>query len=498
MAGRHVASNVLWNVLGQAAPIVVALASIPILTRSLGTDRFGLLVLGWTFVGYFSVFDLGLAVAMERSLARQLAEGDHTGIHVTIWTTLAIMLALGAVGLSAAWIVAPAIVHTLRGPSALQAEALTTVHLLALSIPLVITSVGLRGVLAAHMKFKVINAVGIPLGTWTYVGPMLALSVSHSLVLIVGCLVVGRLVGFALYLGFCFRLVPSLRSFAFRRSLVRPLLTFGGWLALDDAIDPIVGFIDRFLIASLVSVAAVAFYGVPYQLAAQGWVLASALSGVLFPLLSGVLARDGRQAHIIFRRAARYVLFAMFPVTLLLVGLAQPGLRFWLGPAYAARSTQVLQLFAIGVLVTSIGSIGGTFNGSAGRPDVNAKLGLVKLVLHVVPLWWVVSRYGIVGLAALWLACVSTESVGMVVFALRAQSVQWSRILRRGLQGVPILALLGVAALDLPLGWKIAYLGAALSGTGVVAWRGVLTAGEKRVIHSRLRLSAAPKAWSDS
>ncbi|MBV9100440.1 MAG: flippase [Candidatus Dormibacteraeota bacterium] len=496
VSGRRLAGHIGWNILGQAAPIVVALVSIPVLTRGLGPDRFGLLVLGWTFVGYFSIFDLGLAVAMERSVARQVALGEQERVHTTVWTTLLVMFGLGAAGFAVAWLVAPVLVHSLRASPGLQSEALTTVHLLACSIPLVIVSVGLRGVLAAHMRFRLINAIGIPLGAWTYAGPLLALPLTHSLVVMVAALLAGRIAGFCVYAAFCVSIVPSLRRPSIDRSVVRPLLTFGGWLALDDLIDPLMGFLDRFLIGALVSVAAVAFYSVPFQLAAQGWIIASALSGVLFPLLSGMLAGGVERARVIFRRTVKYLLLGMFPGVLLLVAFAQPGLQLWLGGDYAARSAGVLQLIAAGVLITSLGSVGGTFNGGAGRPDVNAKLGLVKFALHVAPLWWVLPRFGIVGLAALWLACVSFEAAGMLVVAMRSQGVRWTHIARRAGQFGAVLVVLGVAALDLPLAWKGVYVAAVIAAGGVVAWTRVIGPAERRIV--RRRLGFMPVAASGS
>jgi O-antigen/teichoic acid export membrane protein len=498
VTGRRLVENVLWNMLGRGVPILVALASIPILSRSLGVDRFGLLMLSWTFIGYFSIFDLGLATAMERRVAQQLALGDHKSVPVVIWTTLVTMLALGIAGMAVAWVTAPAIIHALRASPEGRAEALQTVHLLALSIPLVITSVGLQGILVAHMKFKLLNAVGIPLGLWTYLGPIIVLPISHSLVLIVAALLVGRVAGFVLYLVFCLSVVPSLRSFAFHRALVRPLLTFGGWLTLDDLVDPLVNFLDRFLIGSLISVAAVALYSVPYQLAAQGWIVAAGVSAVLFPFFSGALARDSDKARMIFRRAIKYLLFAMFPVVLIMVAFAQPGLRLWLGADYAVQSTPVLQLVAVGVLITSIGSVGSTFNASVGRPDIDAKLGLMKFAVHIAPAWLVITRYGIVGLAALWMACASVESLGMVLYALRTQGVGWPQILRRAVQSMPIWVALAVAAIEFPIGWKFAYVAAVFVGLGLLAWHNLMSQAERRSVCSRLGLRPVPAALSRS
>jgi len=58
--GRRLARNVLWNLLGTGAPLLVAIVVIPVLIEGLGIERFGVLTIAWMVVGYFSLFDLGL------------------------------------------------------------------------------------------------------------------------------------------------------------------------------------------------------------------------------------------------------------------------------------------------------------------------------------------------------------------------------------------------------------------------------------------------------
>ncbi len=499
LTGRLVAGNVLWNILGNAAPIVVAIGSIPVLERTLGADRFGLLALSWTFIGYFGIFDLGLGLAMTRSVATKLAAGDHDTIHATVWTTLAIMAGLGCLGLAVAWTLAPVIIHTLRIPSGLQAEALRTVQLLAFSIPLVITSVGLRGILEAHLKFKLVNLASMPLGIWTYVGPIIALPFTHSLVVIVGLLIAGRVAGFVLYLGLALRAVPTMRVVVFQFRLVRPLLSYGGWLTVDNLVDPITNFLDRFLIGFLVAIAAVTYYSIPYELAAKAWLLPVALSGVLFPTLTRSLVHDRDQARFFFDRACKYLLMAMFPIILAMVCLAQPGLSFWIGSQVASHSTPVLQILAVGVLITSLGSLADTFIDSYGRPDVSAKLALGKFVVHFGPAFWVIGHWGIVGLAALWVTTTGLEAAGMMIFALRFQGRTVSSLLRGVLKTLPVwISLAGGALLPLNTELKAAYVVLVVGGAASFAWRRLMSPEERRSIRTRLDRSARASHDADA
>src|SRR2546428_13240441 len=69
---QPVARHTLYNILGQALPLAVGLVAIPILTRSLGDTRFGLLALMWAIIGYFSLLDLGLGRGTTKFVAEAL------------------------------------------------------------------------------------------------------------------------------------------------------------------------------------------------------------------------------------------------------------------------------------------------------------------------------------------------------------------------------------------------------------------------------------------
>jgi O-antigen/teichoic acid export membrane protein len=231
----------------------------------------------------------------------------------------------------------------------------------------------------------------------------------------------------------------------------------------------------------------VTYYSIPYELAAKAWLLPVALSGVLFPTLTRSLVHDREQARLFFDRACKYLLMAMFPIILAMVCLAQPGLSVWIGSQVAARSTTVLQLLGVGVLITSLGSLADTFIDSYGRPDVSAKLALGKMVVHFGPAFWVIGHWGIVGLAALWVTSTGLEALGMMVFALRFQGRTLSSLLHGVLKTTPVWILLAGAALPLNIAFKLVYVVVVVAGSAVFAWHRLMSPEERVSIRARLR-----------
>ena len=163
------ARNTIWNLIGQGVPMVVAVFTIPLLVKGLGTDRFGILTLAWIVIGYFSLFDLGMGRALTKHVAEQLGAGQEQNIPAVIWTALSLMLFLGLAGALVLGVLTPWLVYdALKIPPTLQHESLHAFYLLALSIPIVISSAGLRGVLEAYQRFGLVNAVRLSMGVFTF------------------------------------------------------------------------------------------------------------------------------------------------------------------------------------------------------------------------------------------------------------------------------------------------------------------------------------------
>jgi O-antigen/teichoic acid export membrane protein len=275
--------------------------------------------------------------------------------------------------------------------------------LVAIITPIVILSIGFRGVLEAHQRFGIINAVRINMGIFSFLGPLLVLPFSQSLLAIIAVLAVGRVVECLLMFMICVRLTPELRrGIVIQWGVVWSLLRYGGWVTISSTLGPIMIYCDRFLIGILISMAAVAYYVTPYELVTKLWFIPNAMTGVLFPAFSVSYHRDANRAGKLFSFGLRCLFLAFFPIALLITSLGQEGLNLWLGKEFAMRSTRVLQWLTIAVFVNSMAHIPFALIQGAGRPDLTAKLHLLEVPFYLIAVWLMIGAYGIEGAAIVW------------------------------------------------------------------------------------------------
>jgi len=483
-----IARSTILNLLGAGAPLLVALFAIPVLAGTLGTDRFGVLNLAWVVLGYFGLFDLGLGRAMTKFVAEKVGLGQESAIPTLVWNSLALMLVFGFIGSVIALAITPWLVReALKIPPALQTESLSSFYLLALSIPVVTSTAGLRGLLEAKQRFDLVNLVRIPHGVFSFLAPMAVLPFSHSLLPIVAVLLAGQIAGWGVHLLLCFRVVPGLRRYpGLRLSTARPLLRVGTWMSVSNIISPLMVTLDRFVIGGLISVSAVAYYAVPYQTVTKLWIIPGALTAVLFPAFAAAWVRDDERAAGLLRKAVKYTFLLLFPLTLFIVTLGHEGLRLWLGSEYAENSTEVLQWLAIGVFLNCLAHIPFALIQAAGRPDVPAKFHLLELPFYLAALWSLIRAFGIEGAAIAWTLRCALDTI--LLFASVRRFFRGNPFSLRRFAIATTLALGTIAAGALPMEvWtKTVFLGATMSLFMLIGWYRVLTPDERSRIRGRV------------
>lgn len=486
-SGRLLAGNVVWNLLGTCSPVLVAVVCLPILKRDLGTDRLGVISLAWVIIGYFGFFDLGLSRALTKLVAEKLGQKRIEEIPALVWTSLWLMAGIGITGLVVALLLSRWLVlGPLRIPADLQHEAMISFFWLSISIPFVVVTAGLRGVLEALQEFRLATAIRIPMGIFTYLGPLLVIPFSHSLIPIMATLVIGRAIACGAHFWVCLAAMPSLGTGAcFHGPSVGPLARFGGWLTVTNIVAPILVSCDRFLIGTLLSVTAVAYYSVPYEVVTRLVVIPGALVGVLFPAFSATVEFDRRRLLFLYDAGLKYILIALFPLALLLIAFAPEGLHLWLGTDFAHNSTRVAQLLAAAVFMNGMAQIPYAHVQGAGRPDLTAKFHMLELPVYVVALYYLARTMGINGVAIAWFLRVTIDC--LLLFAVSWRLLPENVFIVRRLPALTVaaLALLGAAALITGLFTKIIFV-VAVGGLSLLgAWLWLLSPAEK----TALRLS---------
>jgi O-antigen/teichoic acid export membrane protein len=285
------------------------------LLHGLGAERFGILALAWAVMGYFALCDFGLGRATTRQVADARVRDDRAALGAIFWNAMAAHAVLGCIAGAALAAAAPRLAaHALSSSPALIGETRAALLLLALSVPLIVVTVAIRGLLEGLERFDVVAAVNLPHATLVYVMPLVALAISPALPVVIGGILVARVAALALFAAGAWRVCPEIRwPRVPSRAVAWPLFRLGGWLAIGAVVVPAMSSVDRLIIAVAISAAAVSFYAIPYDIVTRLWLLTGAWLGVLFPAFSGLPAARREEARGLLRHGAGVLLVLLAP-----------------------------------------------------------------------------------------------------------------------------------------------------------------------------------------
>jgi len=429
-SGRKLAKNTALNLFGQLAPLFVALFAIPIILKGIGVDRFGVLTLSWMTIGYFTLFDFGLGRALTKLVAEKLGQGKEDELPPLIWTASLLMLILGGASTIIFLAVTPWFVsNTLKVPPEILSETARTFYILSLSVPIIISTAGLRGVLEALQRFDLTTYVRIPMGIITFLGPILVLPFTKSVFWITVVLVIARILAWFAYAYLCMQVLPALkRKVVLEKKLIMPLVKFGGWMTVSNIVSPLMVSADRFIIGSLISISAVSYYSTSWEVVTKFLLIPASVIGVLFPAFSTMFSQQPRRAAQLYDRALIFIALIMLPIAVITILFAKTGLTLWLGAAFAEKSYRVMQVLALGVFCNGVAYLPFGCIQGIGRPDITAKLHVIEVILYMPCVFILIKYYGIVGAAIAWSlrACVDAVLLSWVAaIKLKSSTSVW-------------------------------------------------------------------------
>jgi O-antigen/teichoic acid export membrane protein len=490
ISGRKVAKNTLYNLFGYGLPLLVALLLIPPLIKGLGEEKFGILSLSWVVVGYFSFLDLGIGRALTKFIAEKLGLKQAKDIPEIFWTSIFLMLLISSAAAILLFFISKFFVLDIFKISEyLKEETLYSFYVLAFTIPIVTTTAGLRGLLEAYQEFKSINIIRIVLGVSTFLAPLLCLLFTKNLFWIVMTLGIIRIVIWLLYLFQCFRINPELTAniFKFNRNLIKPILSMSGWMTVSNIVAPIIIYLDRFLIGAVISAVAITYYITPYEVVTKLLLVPGALTGVLFPAFSSTYLNDPAISKKLFSRGVKFIFIFLYPVVLIIINFSYEGMNLWLDKTFADRSTFVMQMLALGVLLNSLAYIPFTYFQGIGKPKIPALVNLLELPFYCLLMWIATSRWGIEGAAVVWVLRIVVDTAILFILTEKLTAAKMFNMSRMFLF-LSMISILIVSILISDIILKFLFTAVILLIFIILVWKVFLIDEEKKFLREKISM----------
>jgi O-antigen/teichoic acid export membrane protein len=395
-----IARHTGYNLLGAAVPILVTIVTIPLYLQLIGLDRYGLLAICWTFLGFFGFLGLGMGPAITQRLAT-MAAATATERSQLVWTGIVVSLAMGLIGSLLVLLAAHFYFYRLSAtPGGLRIEVQHAIPWLAAALPLSLASAVMAGALQGRQRFGILNLINsfntvgtaiLPLAVAYLVGP----SLESLMIATVGM----NFIGLAVLAFAASRFVPLLAPGRPTGQLLRSLGSYGGWMTGTALLSPVVTLVDRFLIGALVGPAAVSAYVIPYNLVSRILMLPASLSSAILPRFAASEREEEQRLQTV---AITTLVALLTPLAVVATASLAPFLYLWLGQDLALAATPIGLILVGGFWVHGLAYVCSTIVMARGRPDVLMKLLLAYLIPYLVLLYVLVETMGEIGAAVAW------------------------------------------------------------------------------------------------
>lgn len=397
-SSQQIKYGAVLSYLGIVVYILVGLLYTPWMIRVIGKDDYGLYTLAYSIVALF-VFDFGISAAIQRFVAKYLAEGNNEKVNncislvykLYVYIDIAILIILTTI-----YILIPYIYRELTVE---QINRLEVVFIMAglfsvISFPFI----PLNGILSAHEKF-------VQLKTCDLLSKVLTVGINVICLYLGGGLyelvLTNVLVGLFIII-VKFAIVKQQTTVKVQigyedKAEMRSLLSFSGWTTVVALCQRCIFNIAPSILGMFAGAGDIAVLGISISLEGYTYTFACALNGLFLPRISRILNDKGSVLPLMVR-VGRIQILTMGLILIAFIVVGYDFISVWLGEGYEEAYICTLLLIIPAFLLLPADIADQTLIAS-GNVKYRAVVYVGMAVINV-PLSMVMTKYyGLIGLA---------------------------------------------------------------------------------------------------
>ena len=319
--------------------VLIQLIYTPILIRRLGQSEYGLYSLVSSIIGYLTVLDLGFGNAIVVYTAKYRAQNKYEeekklhGMFKIIFLIIGIIA--GLLGLILYFLVPTIFSNTMTNSELAKAKIMMLILALNLFITFIFSIYS--SIISAYENFAFQKIISI---SNTLLKPLLMIPLLFlgfkSITMTIVITLINIFVCLSNYLYCKHKLDINIKFHGFDKILFKTILGYSIWLFIGAIVDKINWSVDQFVLGAVSGTIAVSLYSVASQVNTLFTSLSGALSSVMLPKMSKMVAKNSSSKELTneFIKVGRLQYLIIF---LMASGLSLFGKEFfiaWAGKEY--------------------------------------------------------------------------------------------------------------------------------------------------------------------
>ncbi len=405
-----VRTNVIANFAGKAWTSLMSLVFIPLYIKFMGIDAYGLIGIFVSLMALLSLLDMGLSTTLSRELARLTVSRDNDQecrdlvrtLEYVYWS-VGILIALGLAALAPLlaqhWIKSEVI------PAKTIQHALMIMGLVvAFAWPTALYDGGLIGL----QRQVLLNSVRSVMATIQHGGAVLVLWLVSPTILsyFTWQIFISMIQTFFLAHSVWKSLPVTRRKSVFQKYLLKKNWRFAAGMMSISIVVTILTQADKIILSKLLTLTLFGYYVLAFNLANAVSLLVNPVFSALFPKLSQLITEKDNENIIAeyYHKGCQLVSIIVLPVAGVLALFSLPILQLWVHDPVIAHNTHLLlSLLVIGSTFNALMTVPFTLQLAYGWTKLTFLKNVIAIIVLVPLLIWLVSRYGAIGAAFVWI-----------------------------------------------------------------------------------------------
>ncbi len=401
MYARLFTSTVI-NVINLIVNIGVNFALLPIFIRALGDEAYGL----WVFVASFSVvrgflqiFDLGIQSAVVKYVAEYNAQGNTRGISEVF---SAAFLAFGAIGLFVTGVLLLVIFSPAIGifgiPSHLYSTARGLFAIFAVQTLIDFTGLPITGLIEGMQRFDITRGYNIVRLIVFSLTSLALLSAGVGVFALAYAALISEGVRVTASAFWAKRLAPGLRiRFPVGGETLRSMINLSSKVFVFVIVNTVYEQMDRLIIAILLTTTLLTDYDISFRIHTLVFAMTTLISPFMVSAASHLHAHSDRvELRRLLKRVTLYTGFFTVPVALIVIVLAEPLTRLWIGADYM-HTVPATRLFVSYLLFTFLLRAGQNMLIGVNRLEMVLPVFMLAVLVNLVISIVAASAFGVIG-----------------------------------------------------------------------------------------------------
>ena len=273
--------------------VLIGLVLTPYVIHSLGEELYGIWTLASSFVGMFSLLDIGLNAAVGRYAAASITKKDYAGLNRYLNTGHYIFNGISCIALL---IAGGAALYLFRNQAAMPHASATACVILIMgaNFAIILPLQAISGLLIGALRYDISTAIGISFKIISSTVTFLTLYFGGGIVALAITSFICSMVSRSVTIWFARREVPQ-AEIAFRhfdKKTIKELCSYGIFAFIASVSEMFRFQVPAFIVGGFISLAVVTHYTIATSLTTYFMMVIRATLGILMPVFAGQQAND--------------------------------------------------------------------------------------------------------------------------------------------------------------------------------------------------------------